>query len=146
MVAARGMTLIEVMVALLVSVVGLVGALAMMRTLLNGSGRSRATTEASTLAQQAIEAAQTTASASLPADGTVTVECVDPLGNVSDAGVTLTTAANAQCAQPSAVWGTCSTKYERDTTWSTVAGQTTRTLLVQVCWQDQFGGARRITQ
>jgi prepilin-type N-terminal cleavage/methylation domain-containing protein len=51
----RGMSLIEVMVALLVSAIGLFGALALIGTLLKGGDFSRRMTEASVLAQLRLE-------------------------------------------------------------------------------------------
>jgi hypothetical protein len=49
------MTLIEVLVALLVSVIGIFGALALVMTLLKSGGLSRQMTEATVLAQQKVE-------------------------------------------------------------------------------------------
>jgi type IV pilus modification protein PilV len=51
----RGMSLIEVLVALLVSAIGLFGALALIGTLLKGGDFSRRMTEASVLAQFKLE-------------------------------------------------------------------------------------------
>src|SRR5262249_29829343 len=51
----RGMSLIEVMVALIVSAIGLFGALALIGTLLKGGDFSRRMTEASVLGQYKLE-------------------------------------------------------------------------------------------
>ena len=55
MVNQRGMSLIEVMVALLVSAIGLFGTLALLGTILKGGDFSRRLTEASVLAQYKLE-------------------------------------------------------------------------------------------
>jgi prepilin-type N-terminal cleavage/methylation domain-containing protein len=69
---SRGMTLVEVMVALLVATVGLLGGLAMIGALMNGTSFSRHQSEAAVLAQSKLEELQSTATASFPLDGTYT--------------------------------------------------------------------------
>ena len=80
------MTLIEVMVALLVTTIALLGALATVGITVRGAAFSRSATEASVLVQSKLEqwvslpAANVTTSS--PADGTIITEsCLDANGN-----------------------------------------------------------------
>jgi prepilin-type N-terminal cleavage/methylation domain-containing protein len=111
---ARGMTLIEVMVALLVTTIALLGALATVGITVRGASFSRNATEASVLAQSKLESLVSTltgtSGGALP---TVVAEAglLDANGNAGTGGV-----------------------YTRTTTWS----QTTlsRTCTVTVSWPD----------
>src|SRR5262249_47236159 len=85
----KGMTLIEVLVALLVSTVGLLGALALIATMMGGGTFGPSATEASVLAQSQVEylVAQPTVTTSSPADGTTTIEnTLDAFGNTVATG------------------------------------------------------------
>lgn len=112
---ARGLTLIEVMVALLVTTVALLGALATVGITVRGANFSRNTTEASILAQSKLESLVSlptgTSGGSLP---TVTAE----------AG---TLDANGNTGTPEAI-------YTRSTSW--VQTKTQRTVTVTVSWPD----------
>jgi prepilin-type N-terminal cleavage/methylation domain-containing protein len=115
---ARGMTLIEVLVALLVTTVALLGALATVGVTVRGSSYSRSATEASTLAQSKLEqlvSLPTGTSTNLPASDTQGV-VVDAYGN-----------GNAP-VRP----------YTVKTQWSLVNNQQ-RQVLVQVDWNDAQG-------
>jgi type II secretory pathway pseudopilin PulG len=70
--SARGMTLVEVLISLLLGVVGLLGMLMLVLTLGSGSTFSRQLTEASVLAQSRLEelVSQTGVSLTFPPDGT----------------------------------------------------------------------------
>lgn len=77
----RGLTLTEVMVALLIATIGMTGALAMLGTMVGSSNFSRSATEASTLVQTRIEEIQSYSSATLTAAQN-TSEVVNALGQV----------------------------------------------------------------
>jgi prepilin-type N-terminal cleavage/methylation domain-containing protein len=120
MVRQRGMTLIEVMIALVVTTVGLLGALAMVGSLYVGSTFNRNVTEALTLAQTQIEQINSRQiTMSVPVDGPPpeTTETLDALGNAVAGGM-----------------------FTRTTTWGTNAAQQTRRVTVAVSWTD--GGGR----
>jgi len=112
---ARGMTLIEVMVALLIATVGLLGALAMVGTIIGGTSFSRAATEATVLAQAKIEQEQSRTDVTLAfPSGTESYETtLDALGATTASG-----------------------KYDRTTTWGLSADGLRRTVSVRVHWQD----------
>jgi prepilin-type N-terminal cleavage/methylation domain-containing protein len=117
MVRERGMTLIEVMIALVITTVGLLGALAMIGSLYVGSTFNRNVTEALTLAQSKIEQvnSQKVTMAS-PADGDEPPETLDALGNASATGM-----------------------FTRTTTWSPRPAQQTRIVTVVVSWPNSSG-------
>ena len=74
-----GMTLVEVLIALLVTTVGLLGALAMIGTIVRGSVMSRQMTEANLLAQSVIEQSVAT---NFPAIALgATTQFMDAVGN-----------------------------------------------------------------
>lgn len=92
------MTLVEVMIALLVTTVALCGALATVGATIHGATFSRSITEASVLAQSQLEAMVSlppgTVTTTTPADGTTTIETqLDGNGivNVTSGGYTRTT-------------------------------------------------------
>ena len=118
MVSQRGMTLIEVMIALVVTTVGLLGALAMVGSLYVGSTFNRNATEALTLAQSKIEQINSQqVTLANPPDTFLETEILDALGNV--------------VATPG---------FTRTTLWGTNLAQQTRRILVTVSWND--GGGR----
>ena len=120
---ARGMTLIEVMVALLIATVGLLGALAMVGTVIGGTSFSRAATEATVLAQAKIEEVQTRTLVTLtsPANGVESTESnLDAHGGTS--GI-----------------------YTRTTTWGLSADGLRRTVAVQVQWSDPLNRTHYVT-
>jgi Tfp pilus assembly protein PilV len=112
---SRGLTLIEVMVALLVTTIALLGALATVGITVRGANFSRNTTEASILAQSKLESVVSlppgTSGGSLP---TMTPETLpmDANGNT----------------------GTAEAIYTRSTSWT--QSQTQRTVTVTVSWPD----------
>ncbi|MGZ3425606.1 MAG: type IV pilus modification PilV family protein, partial [Polyangia bacterium] len=117
---ARGMTLIEVMVALLVTTVALLGALATVGATIRGSLYSRNATEASVLVQSQLEAmvSMPSVTATSPANNSSTTETtLDGTGAVnSTAGV-----------------------YTRVTSWSTTTDTLRRVVTVTVSWLDGMG-------
>jgi prepilin-type N-terminal cleavage/methylation domain-containing protein len=142
----RGMSLIEVLVALLVSAIGLFGALALIGTLLKGGDFSRRMTEASVLGQYKLEQivswtyANITSSTNAttgtyftslstdcasynpgttPPSGTAS-EFVDSLGNTW-------------------VSGSIGTKFTRTWDACTPTGSTRRRIYVWVQWTDAVG-------
>jgi prepilin-type N-terminal cleavage/methylation domain-containing protein len=112
--SAGGFTLIEVMIALLVSMVGLLGALGLTISLMNGGTFARNMTEASTLVQSKLEAINSQViTMSAPVPGTVTETTLDAYGNVVANGA-----------------------YTRTTTWSTTGDGLRRSIIVNVSWVD----------
>jgi len=119
------MTLIEVMIALVVTTVGLLGALAMIGSLYSGSSFNRNLTEAMTLAQSKVEAINSLFS--LPAANTTETESLDAYGNTPGSTTPVT--------------------YTRTTTWQAMGYSSTlgtRTAIVEVKWQDGAGTWHRI--
>jgi len=104
MVTQRGMTLVEILVALVVATIGLLGTLALLGSLFAGSIFARSVTEAMTLAQAKVEETNALSGVTVvaplnPPDGAQPVESgLDALGRA------------AVPAGP----------YTRTTTWSTV--------------------------
>jgi type II secretory pathway pseudopilin PulG len=119
------MTLIEVMIALVVATVGLLGALAMLSTLVSGSSFSRATTEASMLAQSRIEQLQSlrgvTISPPNPPDGWQLPDEV----NLDGSGAVV-------AGPPAGI-------FTRSTWWGPSTDNSRRTIQVRVQWKDSFG-------
>jgi prepilin-type N-terminal cleavage/methylation domain-containing protein len=114
----RGMTLVEVMVALLVTTVGLLGALASVGVTVRGANFSRNASEASVLVQskleQVISLPTGTTTGGLPNNGQPTVETtLDANGIITTTG-----------------------PYTRTTQWFTVPGGLQRLVQVQVDWRD----------
>jgi prepilin-type N-terminal cleavage/methylation domain-containing protein len=120
----RGMTLIEVMIALLVTTVALLGALATLGVTIRGTTFSRTATEASVLVQSQLEAMVSlpTVTATSPADNTTTSETT-----LDGNGITNTT----------------SGVYQRDTTWSTTSDGLRRVVTVSVSWLDPVDNTKR---
>jgi prepilin-type N-terminal cleavage/methylation domain-containing protein len=115
---ARGLTMIEVLIALAVATVALLGTLGLVLSLMNGSSFTRAATEASTLAQSKIEAANslpglTVFGTLVPPNGTTTEYNLDFRGQSGASG-----------------------PYTRATTWSLTADNQRRRCVVQVSWSD----------
>jgi len=119
-----GMTLVEVMVALLISTVGLLGALALVGVSTQGAAFSRAATEASVLAQSKLEAevARVGVTMSSPANATTTEASLDALGTASATGA-----------------------YTRATTWGASTDGLRRRVTVDVSWLDSLGRSHTIT-
>jgi Tfp pilus assembly protein PilV len=112
------MTLIEVMVALLVTTVALLGALATVGATIRGGIFSRNATEASVLAQSQLETIVSMSAASVttssPADNTITTENgLDGNGMTGSGG-----------------------GYTRETKWTTSADGARRVITVKVGWLD----------
>ena len=116
---ARGMTLVEVMIALLITVVGLLAALAMLGTVVRSGSFSRRATEASVLAQSRLESlvSMSVVTATNPPDSgagsPASTEAIDALGNPSASG-----------------------PYTRTTAWSTTPDARRRVVTVTVSWLD----------
>jgi prepilin-type N-terminal cleavage/methylation domain-containing protein len=121
---ARGFTLIEVMIALCVSVVGLLGGLALVLSLLSGGVFARRMTEASTLAQSKLEVVNAQlVTATTPADGAVFTEStLDAFGAVVAGG-----------------------SYTRTTTWGTTGDGLRRSVVVTVSWLDATNRAHSVS-
>lgn len=125
---SSGLTLLEVLIALLVSTVGLLGALAMLGTILGGGQFSRDATEASILAQDRLEELVILPGTSLPLNGSTVENQVNAFGkiNVTDgSGI-----------------------YTRTTTWGSYTdsqGNLRRTIAVAVSWLDALGRPHAIT-
>lgn len=122
---ARGMTLIEVMVALLITTVALLGALAIIGVTVHGATFSRNASEASVLAQSKLEQVVSlpagTTSGALPA---TTVETkLDANGNTGgNTGI-----------------------YTRQTVWSKSSDSLRRQVTVTVTWTDAFDKSHQVT-
>ncbi len=125
MVKPKGMTLIEVMIALVITTVGLLGALAMVGSLYTASAFNRNATEAMTLAQSKIEQAQSQ---------TVTL---------SD-GTSLDTSETGLDAYGNSGTG-ATNMFTRKTTWTTSADGSRRVCTVDVGWTDGTGTAHSVT-
>ena len=124
------MTLIEVMVALLVTTVALLGALATVGATIRGSNYSRNATEASVLVQSRLEAMismpASTVTSSSPADGVYSTET--------------TLDANGRTNTTNGV-------FTRVTTWSTINDTTglRRVVSVTVSWNDGMGSPHSVS-
>jgi prepilin-type N-terminal cleavage/methylation domain-containing protein len=120
---SRGMTLIEVLVALAVSSVALLGALALLGVMFQGGTFARNTSEASVLAQSHVEDLVSLSGVTLasPAPSTV-VDTVDAFGNLAG-GAT----------------------YTRTTTWGFSADGQRRLITVTVAWKDGLGRPHAVT-
>ena len=116
--SAGGFTLIEVMIALVVSLVGMLGALGLTVSIMNGGTFARYMTEASTLAQSKLEAINSQViTLTSPANGTVQTETtLDAYGSVVSTG-----------------------QYTRTTTWGVTADGLRRGITVNVSWVDGAG-------
>jgi prepilin-type N-terminal cleavage/methylation domain-containing protein len=114
----RGMTMMEVMMAIIVATIGLLGSLAMMSLLYRTSTYSRNLSEAMALVQQKLESEVSRGAITLtsPANGTLPLETVDGLGNASASGL-----------------------YTRTTTWGPSTDNKRRNIKVQVTFQDNAG-------
>lgn len=122
---ARGLTLIEVMVALLVTTVALLGALATVGITVRGANFSRNATEASVLAQSKLEElvslpAGTSGGALPPSTIESGSTAIDANGNSGTGGI-----------------------YSRTTTWTQTAMQ--RTVAVTVSWTDALNTTHQVT-
>jgi type II secretory pathway pseudopilin PulG len=128
-----GMTLIEVLVALLLATIALLGALALLLTSTRGGAFARNMTEASILAQSKLEervtmtGVTTTTSPLVPPNGAETVETtLNALGKVDTAAGIFT----------------------RTTTWGLVTapdGSLRRSITVTVAWLDAAGKGHAVT-
>jgi type IV pilus assembly protein PilV len=125
--SAGGFTLIEVMIALVVSLVGLLGALGLTISLMNGGTFARSMTEASTLAQSKLEAVSSQViTLTAPPNGPVSPsECLDAYGT--------------------AVSGSPCPSYTRITTWGLTADGLRRSVSVEVDWTDGAGKVHTVS-
>ena len=118
---ARGLTLIEVMIALLVTTIALLGALATVGITVRGANFSRSATEASVLAQSKLEQLVSTPvgtiGAPLPSGSMEAL--IDANGNSNPPGI-----------------------YTRTVTWTTSLDTLRRTCTVEVDWPDAVGPGR----
>jgi Tfp pilus assembly protein PilV len=122
---ARGLTLIEVMIALLVTTIALLGALATVGITVRGANFSRNATEASVLVQTKLETLvslpQGTSGGALPT--TLTPETtLDANGNSVSTGI-----------------------YTRATKWTQTTSPAQRTCTVTVSWTDLTGSSHSVT-
>jgi type II secretory pathway pseudopilin PulG len=149
----RGTTLIEVLIALLIATVGLLGALAMLGSLVGGTSFSRNATEASVIAQSRLEELQAltnvTAVPPVPADtaGCNPIDVAacttamaalpnDPPNGVLDG----TGKVYISAPPPTAI-------YTRKVAWNTITGlgSSVRQVRVDVSWTDAGGRAHSVT-
>ena len=124
---ARGMTLIEVMIALLVTTIALLGALATVGITVRGANFSRNATEASVLVQTKLESLvslpQGVSGGALPGNTTETGStAIDANGNTGTGGI-----------------------YTRTTTWTQTTSPAQRTCTVTVSWTDLTGSPHSVT-
>ena len=124
---ARGLTLIEVMIALLVTTIALLGALATVGITVRGANFSRNATEASVLVQakleQLVSLPQGTSGGALPSNTSETgPTAIDANGNTGTGGI-----------------------YSRFTTWSQTTTPAQRTCTVNVTWSDLTGKSHSVT-
>jgi prepilin-type N-terminal cleavage/methylation domain-containing protein len=139
----RGMSLIEVMVALLVSAIGLFGALALIGTLLKGGDFSRRMTEASVLAQYKLEELVSLKYSCI----TSSVTCTPP-------GISFPSVGTNDCTTPPTIPGTANetldslgkvwasgagTQFKRSWDACAPAGSTRKRIYVWVQWIDNVG-------
>jgi prepilin-type N-terminal cleavage/methylation domain-containing protein len=125
----RGFTLIEVLVALLVSSAGLLGALALMLSLLRGSMRSRQITEATMLAESGMEIQN-----QRPFNAALVI-ALPPEINLSPFGVVTPPA-----PQPPF------TLYTRQTAWNWTFFPSRARCTVTVSWTDDSSGPLPVTR
>jgi type IV pilus assembly protein PilV len=128
-----GFTLIELMIAMAVSTIGLLGLMALQTIAINGNMMSRNFSEALGIAQQRLEIAQRTPYASLsaltpldPACPTATSYCAGGTTGVSPDPNSTTQAIYARC------------------TTVTDNGDSTTTVLVRVCWSDTRNNSHKV--
>jgi Tfp pilus assembly protein PilV len=114
------MTMMEVMMAIIVATIGLLGSLAMMSLLFRTSTYSRNLSEAMALVQQKLEAEVSRGAITLtvPASASTTESVMDGLGNTAGAGPFL---------------------YTRATTWSVSTDGKRRKIAVTVTFNDNAG-------
>lgn len=118
----RGFTLIEVMMALGVAMVGLLGALALTLSMMTGGTFARNMTEASTLAQAKLEAINSQViTLTNPPAGTYPEPTLDAYGNTVATGM-----------------------YTRNTTWGLTTDGLRRSVRVEVDWNDASGKAHSV--
>jgi Tfp pilus assembly protein PilV len=122
---ARGLTLIEVRIALLVTTIALLGALATVGITVRGANFSRNATEASVLVQTKLESLvslpQGTSGGSLPAT-TSPETTLDANGTSVPTGI-----------------------YTRTTKWTQTTSPAQRTCTVTVSWTDLTGSSHSVT-
>jgi type IV pilus assembly protein PilV len=111
----RGFTIVEVLVALSIMSLGMIGILALQKAATSASGYSRRATEAAVLAEDRLEELRTLPITSVT-DGSDTV---DAAGTATDDGLF-------------------------DRTWTLVTAGTTATITVRVAW-NEADGAHAIT-
>ncbi len=116
------MTLIEVMVALLITTVGLLGALAVVGITVKGASFSRSTTEASVLAQSKLEQKVSLAA------GTVASPLPTPSSETEWFDINGTSLSSSTGAY-----------YTRATNWATTTDGKRRQCTVVVSWTDAAG-------
>ncbi len=116
----RGMTMMEVMMAIIVATIGLLGSLAMMSLLYRTSTYSRNLTEAMSLVQSKLELEVTRGGLTLtsPASGTTTESPMTALGDTTGGGPYL---------------------FTRATTWSVSTDGKRRKVAVTVTFLDSAG-------
>jgi type IV pilus modification protein PilV len=140
----RGMSLIEVLVALLISAIGLFGALALIGTLLKGGDFSRRMTEASVLAQYKLEEIVTWKFTDITAATSGTTGTSFP-SLATDCAAFSTTApatANETVDSTGKTWATgAGTKFKRswDACSPTGSAGTRKRIYVWVQWADAVG-------
>jgi prepilin-type N-terminal cleavage/methylation domain-containing protein len=135
-VRARGMTLIEVMVALVVSIIGLFGTLAVITTTFKGSDFSRRTTEASVLVQDKLESLMAT-QVTLTSPANNATGCPTPTYAQGLVDSTSLNGLGQVTATPPI--------YARYYAWCTTADGLRRRVTVWVTWTDASNRAHVVT-
>jgi len=141
----RGMTMIEVLVALLVATVGLLGGLAMIGSLISGSAYSRHASEAQVLAQTRLEQLQSLTGVTAPPNALVPADTgpATPAAPVFvgeqlnvQGGVTQPIDVNGTANNPAAAMK----MFWREVAWQTNVDMAVtlprRVITVKVCWSE----------
>jgi prepilin-type N-terminal cleavage/methylation domain-containing protein len=124
MVRARGFTIIELLVAVALTTVGLLGLLALQGIAIRGNMMSRNFGEAIGIAQQQLELAERTPYASLASFTTDPACSTSSPCSAGTSGVSPT----PDSSSTQAIYTRCTTVTDN--------GDTTTTVLTRVCWQD----------
>jgi prepilin-type N-terminal cleavage/methylation domain-containing protein len=120
----KGMTLIEVMIALVITTVGLLGALAMVGSLYTASAFNRNATEAMTLAETTVEQANSKTVSLSDSNSDVTETGLDAYGSSGTAPTNM---------------------FSRRTRWNASADGSRRVCTVDVSWTDGTGTGHSVT-
>jgi prepilin-type N-terminal cleavage/methylation domain-containing protein len=145
----RGMTLIEVLVAMLIATVGLLGGLAMIGSVMGGGANARHASEAQVLAQSRLEQLQSLAGVSAVLD-TGTYSFTTPVPVFAKEVVGDGTGGSAQPMDATGISNTSNTNlniFIREVSWQSYTDPSItgpfalrRLITVRVCWFDGVVG------